>query len=54
MYRVNDSVISAPAYDNYYQVIGIYKKLIADVGSVITILLHVFWPIWRNDEHKGN
>lgn len=36
---VNELGISVPAYDNYLQAIGIYKKLIADVFNVISILL---------------
>lgn len=39
IFYVNELGISVPAYDNYLQAIGIYKKLIADVFVVISILL---------------
>lgn len=39
IFYVNELGISVPAYDNYLQAIGIYKKLIADVFNVISILL---------------
>lgn len=42
-FHINELGISVPACDNYLQAIGIYKKLIADVFNVISILLLVFF-----------